>query len=300
MSNLTQSQQRLKVLKEKINSNSFLNGILGILGGDTHKLNIFKSSLLTIASEPNLNDCSIASILESAKNIAELDLSLNKLQGQAYIVRYGKADGKAQAIIGYKGYIELAKRAGVEIKARSVFKCDHFRIDASHFNEILEFLPNYDERDETDKVWFAENFRGVLVMSKDFTTKSESFDFVNSSKLYKIAGMSPSLKGKKPEYSPYANWGEEMYWAKAVKYVVARMPLGEKISRAIAIDNLVDIPLSKEAIKTLPNNNVIDSILSDKPVEKELPQDEIVQESYQVDSTTGEVIIPLDDVDSKE
>lgn len=281
-------------VRELINDEKFTKGVLGILGNDERKLNIFKSSLLTIASEPSLAQCSAKSILESAKNIAELDLSLNRLQGHAYILRYGakdeKGQPKAQAIIGYKGYVELAKRAGLEIKARSVFSCDEFDIDASGFSEKLTFKPNFTQRNETDSQWFADNFMGVIVMSRDITTGSENFDFVGAMKLYKIAGLSPSKNSK---YSPHQQWQEEMAWAKAIKYVVSKMPLGEKIARAVAIDNLVDTPIAQKAIESMSQKHIVDSIILNEPTPEiedtqtpELPQQDVV-----VDESTGEVFI---------
>ena len=186
--------------------------------------------------------------------------------------------------------MELAKRAGLEIKARSVFSCDEFDIDASGFSEKLTFKPNFTQRNETDSQWFADNFMGVIVMSRDITKGSENFDFVDAMKLYKIAGLSPSKNSK---YSPHQQWQEEMAWAKAIKYVVSKMPLGEKIARAVAIDNLVDTPIAQKAIESMSQKHIVDSIILNEPTPEiedtqtpELPQQDVV-----VDESTGEVFI---------
>lgn len=70
----------------------------------------FTSSVLTLVN----NDSYLAkvepmSILTGAMIAAQLDLPLDKNLGYAYIIPF---KGKAQFILGYKGYIQLAQRSG--------------------------------------------------------------------------------------------------------------------------------------------------------------------------------------------
>lgn len=257
-------------VREAISKDNFIKPIAELLGNDSKKLTAFKSSLLEISQTPLIQKCDLASVLLSAKHIAELGLNLGAIQGQAYIVAYR---GVAQAIVGYKGYKELAKRAGYEVKAEPVFLCDEFKIDKSDFDDKVIFVPDYLARMEDDKDFFKKNFVGVLVRTRNIETRTETADFVNAKKIYKIAGLSPS---RNSQHSPYAMWEEEMYLAKATKYVLSKMPLGESVAKAVAVDNEVDIHESQQAIAQKPQANYIDNIVAKKAeVEQEQTQEQI-------------------------
>lgn len=264
-------------VREAISKDNFIKPIAELLGNDNKKLTAFKSSLLEISQTPLIQKCDLASVLLSAKHIAELGLNLGAIQGQAYIVAYR---GVAQAIVGYKGYKELAKRAGYEVKAEPVFLCDEFKIDKSDFDDKVIFVPDYLARMEDDKDFFKKNFVGVLVRTRNIETRTETADFVNAKKIYKIAGLSPS---RNSQHSPYAMWEEEMYLAKATKYVLSKMPLGESVAKAVAVDNEVDIHESQQAIAQKPQANYIDNIVAKKA--------KAVQEQTQEQISEGEDII---------
>lgn len=264
-------------VREAISKDNFIKPIAELLGNDSKKLTAFKSSLLEISQTPLIQKCDLASVLLSAKHIAELGLNLGAIQGQAYIVAYR---GVAQAIVGYKGYKELAKRAGYEVKAEPVFLCDEFKIDKSDFDDKVIFVPDYLARMEDDKDFFKKNFVGVLVRTRNIETRTETADFVNAKKIYKIAGLSPS---RNSQHSPYAMWEEEMYLAKATKYVLSKMPLGESVAKAVAVDNEVDIHESQQAIAQKPQANYIDNIVAKKA--------KAVQEQTQEQISEGEDII---------
>lgn len=78
----------------------------------------FTSSLLTlIGNDSYLADSQPMSIIAGAMQAAQLDLPLEKQFGFAYLVPFNtKENGqwvkKAQFILGYRGYIQLAQRSG--------------------------------------------------------------------------------------------------------------------------------------------------------------------------------------------
>lgn len=266
-----------QIIQRKAEVNKILAGDYGeriksVLGNEK-KFARFKSAIVSICLNEQLSECSLTSILQSAKDLAEIDLDINPLLGQAYIVRYKHS---AQAIISYKGYISLAERFGKQVKAFSVFKCDDFEIDLSDFDEKIVFKPNFAERKESDDVWFKENLIGVLVKVRE-ENGSVKNQFVSKDKLFKIAGVSPSRNSK---YSPYEKWGEEMFLAKALKYVLSKMPMNEKISRAIEIDNVVDKQQVESMQKESDTNDVVASLIDDVAP----------QETLEYDTETGEII----------
>lgn len=74
----------------------------------------FTSSLITLVNnDAYLADSQPMSIIAGAMQAAQLDLPLEKQFGFAYLVPfYEKGVKKAQFILGYKGYIQLAQRSG--------------------------------------------------------------------------------------------------------------------------------------------------------------------------------------------
>ena len=227
--------------------------LLDFFGDDKTKATKFKSALITIAQNPTLNQCSVGSILKSAFNLAEVGVEISPILGQAYILKY-KND--AEAVISYKGWQALIERAGKRVKAFSVFKCDTFSIDLSDFDEVITFKPNYAERNESDDAWYKDNLIGVLVKVKDMTDNYVKNTFVTSAKIEKIKGKSPSAKS---QYSPYNQWAEEMYLAKAIKYALSREALNftdENIKKAINLDNELDIKLQEQARAEKPKDEL--------------------------------------------
>ena len=220
--------------------------LLNFFGDDKAKATKFKSALISIAQNPVLSQCSPKSILESAFNLAETGLEISPILGQAYILKY-KND--AEAVISYKGWMTLIEKAGKRVKAYSVFKCDKFSIDLSYFEEIITFVPNYPERQESNDAWYKENILGVLVKIKDNKDGYVKNVFVTKDKIEKIKGKSPSAKSA---YSPYNTWAEEMYLAKAIKYALSREALNftdENIRKAVDLDNQLDMKLQEETRK---------------------------------------------------
>lgn len=242
--------------------------ILGFFGNDEEKMNKFKSALMTISQSENLRNCTAQSVIKSAFNIAETGLEISPLLNQCYIVKY-KSD--AEPIISYKGWQSLIEKAGKRVKAFSVFHCDKFEIDLSDFDEKITFIPNYDKRQESDDLWYKNNLKGILVKIKDLSDNYTKNIFVSASKIDKIKGKSPSAKSN---YSPYNLWAEEMYLAKAIKYVLSREALNfrdENIAKAINVDNQLDK-------KLIDDNREIKKDELEEMIEAEPITDEVIDE----------------------
>lgn len=238
--------------------------IMGFFGDNKEKCTKFKSALISISQSDSLRGCTPQSIIKSAFNLAETGLEISPILSQCYILKYGK---DAEPIISYKGWQTLIERTGKRIKAFSVFKCDEFSIDLSDFEEKITFIPNLNERKESDDKWYQNNLKGVLVKIKDFKDGYVKNIFVSVDKIEKIKGKSPSAKSS---FSPYNSWAEEMYLAKAIKYCLSREALNfkeESIAKAISLDNQLDIKLQSEARKDANKSEadvIIEGIIDEK------------------------------------
>lgn len=114
----------------------------------------FTSSLITLVNNDSyLSDADPMSIITGAIQAAQLDLPLEKQFGFAYLVPFNTKEGnrwvkKAQFVLGYRGYIQLAMRSG---QYRSINVGTIYEGQLKGWNpltEELEFDPEAKESDE--------------------------------------------------------------------------------------------------------------------------------------------------------
>lgn len=251
----TQNQvalQRKQQITNLVDNEQIQSRIVKLFDNNSDKAEKFRATIMNMALDYSLSNCTPQSIVKSALDIAEVGLPLAKSLGQAYIVKY-KTDAQAQ--IGYKGWLAIAERCGKSVKAKPIFSCDFFKMYDNGFDETVEFIPNYDERQDHNVSWVENNLKGVLVALKDHQTDFVTNQFVSFDRIKKIAGMSPTLDGvdedgnlkRKTSYKTgqliqavYDTWNLEMYQAKAIKYVVSKTPMNEQMAQAVELDNKRD------------------------------------------------------------
>lgn len=129
----------------------FMTSIINLVNGDT-----------------NLQKCNQMSVIASAMVAATLDLPVDKNLGYLWIVPYGN---KAQAQIGYKGYIQLALRTG---QYRNINVIEVYEGELKSFNRLTEEIDLDLEGRVSDKVigytgYFEliNGFRKTVYWSKD-------------------------------------------------------------------------------------------------------------------------------------
>lgn len=237
-----------------------------LVGQDKGKASAYASALVSLTSDKNLIECSIESIIDVGFQIVQAGLNPNKLFNEAYVVPFNLKDGSkwiksAQLQIGVKGYVTLAYRAGWIVKARIVYKCDEFTLDMSKFDEDFHYVPNLEKQDNTNPEWVFANVKGVIVMAKD--SKGNEFkQYVPNSKIEQIRLKSQNQKNKNAYEYIWKDWSEEMISAKAIKYVLKRLPISDAFMGAVVNDEVFERgdyidAKPKEIKKTAPNMNEI-------------------------------------------
>ncbi|OCR99058.1 hypothetical protein A9K75_08585 [Campylobacter fetus subsp. testudinum] len=83
--------------------------LLSAFGGNQNKVIKFESNLLRLYSTTTLKDCTPISVFGAAIQAAYLNLDLDPILGQAYVIA---RKGKATFQTGYQGLIELIRRSG--------------------------------------------------------------------------------------------------------------------------------------------------------------------------------------------
>ncbi|MDA3053224.1 recombinase RecT [Campylobacter sp. JMF_01 NE2] len=248
--------------KQMLESN-FL-AIMRAVNNDKAKASSFQAAIIGMLTDPNLAECSVESIVKNGLNIIQLGLNPQKTFGQAYIVPFGyKKDEnglkQAQLQIGYKGFITIAYRNGWVFRAVPVYKCDTFKQEFGGLSDNIIYEPNYEKQDNENPNWVLANLKGIIVYAKDGQGNIFT-EFVPFAKLEKLRLKSQNQKDPKQLTYIWAEWAEEMYKAKALKYVATRLPITENMQYAINLDNEMEVRDTQEYIEVRVENALINEV----------------------------------------
>ncbi len=118
--------------------------------------NAFMSNVMTLVSNDSyLAESEPMSIMSGALTAATLNLGLDKNLGYAYLVPFntknkqtGKWERKAQFILGYKGYIQLAQRSGKYKSLNVIEVYEGELLSWNRLTEEFEFDPSGRQSDD--------------------------------------------------------------------------------------------------------------------------------------------------------
>lgn len=172
MENQVQTQKKdIKTLLSSDNVKQRLNEILGKRASTfaTSLMQITNQNTMLATAEPN-------SVLGAAITSATLNLPLNNSLGQAYIVPFNEKqkDGgyvtKAQFIIGYKGYKQLAIRSGqyLSLYAKPVFEGQ--KVDDDSF---LGYHFDWSKKESENVIGYASYYKLINGFESTFFMSSE-------------------------------------------------------------------------------------------------------------------------------
>lgn len=181
-----------------------------------------------IAKNPRIAECDAGSLIGAVMQASILGFKPTESLGQVYFVPYGN---KVQFQIGYKGYIDLARRSG-QIKtlyAYPVYQNDEFEYELG-LEPKLRHKPAQGERGEMTNVYACAHYKdggyNFVVLSKD---EVERLRLRNSFQKTKPSGA-------------WATDYEAMACAKAIKQLAKYMPLSEEMQSAFMTDEGVVTP----------------------------------------------------------
>jgi recombination protein RecT len=212
--------------------------------------NMNPERLLTIAhtlvtANPQLGECTGPSLLGALMTTAQLGLEPGPLQHVYFIPRWSKA-AQAKEVnfqIGYKGMVELARRAGVQIRTREVYANDEFRIEYGLEDRIVH-TPTLRDRGDVIGYYLVATWRDgayVLWMNKDDVDKIR----------------------RRSDSSDRGPWVTD-YDAMARKTLVRRafasnsIPTTKELAQAVNVDETVRRELTAEAIDITPEERRVE------------------------------------------
>jgi len=200
---------------------------------------IIKTCCLLLAKTPRLLQCTQKSILQSVMAATQLGLTVGGSLGEAYLVPYFSKEDKsdiAQLIIGYRGYIALARRTDEieSVNAQCVFENDTFEIDLGA-NEPPKHLPFLGERGALIAAYCVAWFKGGG-LTTDLMTKIE---------IDKIRERSRAKK-----FGPWVTDYNEMARKTVVRRAAKYWPMSTEMAKAMELEDSAEAGDSHVTVET--------------------------------------------------
>lgn len=189
--------------------------------------------LTEIRKNPTLSECDPTSFLGAVVQSAQLGLEPGSALGHAYLVPFNNRQTgrkEVQLIVGYRGFLDLARRSGqiISFSAHAVHDGDEFEFTLG-LSETLRHIPNRDsvskERRMTAVYAIAKLKDGghqLEVMSRD-----------------EIEGIRRRSKSK--DSGPWTTDFEEMAKKTVIRRLFKYLPVSIEIQRAVGLDEAASI-----------------------------------------------------------
>lgn len=220
-----------------LNQDSVKNQLQQAVGKNSMR---FVSSVVSaVTVNPALQECTNKSILSAALLGESLNLSPSPQLGQYYMVPFNnKKNGykEAQFQMGYKGYIQLAKRSGVykKLNAMEIREGELISFDPLMEDLKISLIEDDEIREKTPTIGYyamfeeLNGFRKVLYWSKKkMVAHAEQY-----SQAFSMNGGAESLKlieeGKIPEKDM---WKYSSFWFKNFDAMACKTMLRQLISK---------------------------------------------------------------------
>lgn len=191
---------------------------------------LLKVALMSVDRNPDLAACSTQSLIRCVLQCAELGLDPGNALGGAYLVPY---KGVATLIVGYRGYVELARRSGAvsSIEAHVVYARDAFTITYGLEPQLRhEPYLGDEDRGELRAVYAIARF-------KDDAAPPQ-FDHMIRAELEKAKASSQT--GRK-NVGPWRDWYEEMARKTVVRRLIKYLPMTPELQTAADVDDQAEV-----------------------------------------------------------
>lgn len=192
---------------------------------------LLKVIVSSIAKSPELLECTQQSLLQCAVAMSELGLEPDAVRGLAYLVPFNEKDKaterfvkKCQLIIGYRGFIELARRSGMlrQVEARVVREKDQLDVRFG-IEPRFEHIPYLDGD--------AGKVKLVYCIAR-FKDGGEHIEMMTVPEVEGIRRRSKQANGK-----PWKEDWDEMAKKTVMRRAAKWLPLSPELVRAIEVDD---------------------------------------------------------------
>jgi len=231
---------------------------------------MMKVLLAAINRTPGLMKVSRTSLYDAAMTLSSLGLEPNSALGHAYLIPFGQ---EVQVIIGYKGYIELARRSGriKSLRARVRRADEKFEVKYGLHEDLTHEYKGNSDAEVTHVYAVAE-----------FTDGGYAFEVMTRSEVEAIRARSKSGKS-----GPWQSDWPEMAKKTVVRRLAKYLPLSAEMADAAQIDDDGDV-VDSVAVPVPPAESPKFKVLSP---DIEDAADEEPEESPSAENNTGEEAI---------
>lgn len=214
--------------------------------GDPERAKRFVASITSaVAVNPALQECDAGTILAGALLGECLNLSPSPQLGQYYLVpfkskaKYDKAGNliqpeitKAQFVLGYKGYIQLAVRSGAykKLNVLEIKEGELIRFDPLNEEIICKIIEDYEEREAAPTIGYyamfeyTNGFRKAIYWSREkMMSHADQF-----SPAYSASAHKKIMNGEIPDKDL---WKFSSFWYKNFDDMAKKTMLRQLISR---------------------------------------------------------------------
>lgn len=264
LTNLRQQVQETRDFVAK-----YQDRVLDLLAQDQSAVKRFYQTFsICLAQEPKLATCTRSSLIGAMLEIASLKLEPG-VQGEAWLIPFKDRKRnvtEATVIVGYKGMLELARRAGNvgKIDSEVVYEKDSFDW-LKGTRAFLDFKKHVDkDRGRMIGAWAEAEIELRL------GTISRQFEVMLDYEIVKIRDNAPSAKAKT---SPWRT-DEEAMWRKTVLRRLCKFlpsdPQGndKTLKRAVELEDRLDAGRSQDLrarADDLPEEPIVETTATDEP-----------------------------------
>lgn len=188
---------------------------------------MLRVSALALQRTPKLADCDRLSLLGSLMTCGSLGLEPNTPLGHAYLIPFKET---CTLIIGYKGFVDLARRSGhiSTVHADIVYQGDQFDFEYGT-NGRLRHVPSGNR----DGEWL---YAYAFARMKD---GGEQYEVMTRAEVLRIRNSSQGYQRDKAK-SPWTLHEPEMAKKTALRRLAKWLPLSIEFATAAALDELSD------------------------------------------------------------
>ena len=210
--------------------------LIGQTLGDKKKAERYTAAIMSaVATNPALQECESATILSGSLLAESLNLSHSPQLGRYYLVPFkDKKTGttKAQFILGYKGYIELAVRSGQYKRINAMPIKEGELISYDPFNDEIQFraIQDPDERESAKTIGYYAMFEYVNGFKKViYWSKAQMLAHADKySPAFNKASYEKLLNGEIPDRDL---WKYSSFWYKDFDSMAKKTLIRQLISK---------------------------------------------------------------------
>ena len=277
----TQQQPKFSVAITTKGYQSLINNTLG----DPDRAKRFVAAITSaVAVNPQLQTCEAGSILAGGLLGESLNLSPSPQLGQYYLVpfkqkaKYDRQGNmiapecyKAQFVLGYKGYIQLAIRSGYYQQLNVIEIQEGELVHFDPLNEEIEcrLIEDFEKREQAETTGYyamfeyVNGFRKAIYWSKEkMMTHADSFSPAFSAQAYKrlLAGEIPEKDLWKFSSFWYKNF-DDMAKKTMLRQLISRWGvMSTELQQAFAGDaSLVEVDAGQGFVTTPADEPVLDA-----------------------------------------